>query len=128
MELTAALAQPNVPDRPRFRRDDEVLVGSLCASCSMRLWPARAVCPACRSARTGPTELATAGRLITFSTVWVSRPGLDAPYVLAQVELDDGVRLFAHVRGLADPQAGDRVRLVFGLDDDDIPPFWFEPE
>lgn len=127
MELTAALDQPNVPDRPRFRREDEVLVGSLCASCGKRLWPARAVCPACQSAQIGLVNLAPSGRLITFSTVWVARPGLDTPYVLAQVELDDGVRLFAHVRHLSNPRAGDRVRLVFGDDDSQIPPFWFEP-
>jgi hypothetical protein len=128
MELTAALEQPNVGDRPRFKRDTGVLVGSLCGSCGRRFWPARAVCPACQSAQVGPVELAAAGRLITFSTVWVARPGLDAPYVLGQVELDDGVRLFAHVRELPEPSAGDRVRLVFGTDDSDVPPFWLEPE
>ena len=128
MELTAALDQPNVAERPRFRRQDAVLVGSLCGSCGKRLWPARAVCPTCQSAQMALVELSSAGRLITFSTVWVARPGLDAPYVLAQVELDDGVRLFAHVRELSDPQADARVRLVFGVADDQIPPFWFEPE
>jgi uncharacterized protein len=128
MDLTAALDQPNVPERPRFRRDDEVLVGSLCGSCGTRVWPARAVCPACQSAEVALIELTGAGTLVTFSTVWVPRPGLDAPYVLAQVELDDGVRLFAHVRELPEPTTGVRLRLVFAPDETAVPPFWFEPE
>jgi uncharacterized protein len=127
MELSQALEQPNAPERRRFSREDRVLIGSRCTSCGQLSWPGRAICQRCRSSNVVPASLATAGRLLTYSTVWVPRPGLEAPYVLGQVGLDDGVRLFVHIRQMPEPTAGATVQLVFAQDERAVPPFWFEP-
>ena len=67
------------------------------------------------------------GELLTFSTVRVPRPGIEAPYTLGQVRLDDGPTLFTHIRNL--PEAASvplRVRLVLG-EPGATPSFWFCP-
>jgi uncharacterized OB-fold protein len=73
------------------------------------------------------TRFENCGTLITFTTVWVPRPGLPSPYVLGQVDLDDGVRLFARGEGdLKDLRVPARVRLVVTADPEATPLFWFE--
>ena len=58
----------------------------------------------------------------------VPRPGLATPYVLGQVDLDDGVRIFAHGRGLTDEhRVPVPVRLVLSDEPAAVPPFVFEP-
>jgi uncharacterized OB-fold protein len=127
MELSLALEQPNASGRPRFSRQRGELIGSECRSCGQRSWPGRSVCQRCRSADVTPASLATQGRVLTYSTVWVPRPGLEAPYVLGQVLLDDGVRLFAHLRQRGEPATDPSVHMVFAQDERTVPPFWFEP-
>ena len=88
-----------------------------CGACQSFLWPARACCPQCR----GPIEwrhAAGRGRLAAFSIVHRAvNPDLaaDAPYVVAWVELDAGVRLFTNIVAV-EPHAvrmGMRVRCRF---------------
>ena len=124
MGLEGALDRPNVGDRRRFSRDDGALVGSACTACGQRSWPGRSICQRCGEAKLIDIVLAREGRLITFTTVRVPRPGLNSPYVLGQVCLADGVRVFGHVRGSASVTAGSEVRIVIGEDGDE-PPFWF---
>lgn len=70
-----------------------------------------------------------AGSLLSFTTVWVERPGIEAPYTLAQVKLEDGPLVFAHVRNLAgDARVPFPVRLVVVAEEATFPPFWVEPE
>jgi uncharacterized protein len=127
MTLTADDSRP-AAGRPRFSASEGVLLGSECAACSTRSWPGRSLCHHCGSPDVAAVPLGSEGVLTTFTTVHVSRPGLAAPYVLGQLRLDDGTRLFAHVRRLAEDAATPiRVRLVFSADEQSIPPFWFEP-
>ena len=73
--------------------------------------------------------LSDEGLLVTFSTVWVPRPGLTTPYVVGQVDLVDGVRVFAHGRGdFRHVQVPCAVRLVIAAERDAVPPFCFEVE
>jgi uncharacterized OB-fold protein len=86
------------------------------------------VCQRCGSPETTDLLLSDRGTLVTYTTVWVPRPGLVPPYTLGQVDLADGVRVFAHGRGLADGcQVPMPVRIVVNPDTEAIPPFWFEP-
>jgi uncharacterized protein len=115
--------------RARVDRDRGCLVGTRCRECGTPSWPSRAFCFNCGSKEVEEAAFSPAGRLGTYTTVWVERPGLEAPYTLGQVTLSDGVSLYAHVRGLTD---GSRVplavRLVLAEDDDAFPAFWFEPD
>ena len=66
--------------------------------------------------------------LVSHTTVWVSRPGLEAPYTLGEVALEGGVNLYAHVRGLPEETTVPfPVRLVLGQENE-VPAFWFEPD
>jgi uncharacterized OB-fold protein len=75
------------------------------------------------------TTFAATGSLLTFTTVWVARAGIEAPYTLGQVKVDDGPLVFGHVRGLpAESRVPLRVRLAISEAEQSFPPFWFEPE
>jgi uncharacterized protein len=128
MDLTAALDVIGSAQRSWIDRDAGRLVGSRCDLCAAVSWPGRPICERCGQAGTTEFRLTDTGTLITYTTVWVSRPGLVTPYVLGQVDLDDGVRIFAHGRGLTErhrvPLA---VRLIVRSDPVSVPPFVFEP-
>lgn len=118
-----------IPTAQRTRVDAEAgrLVGSRCEACGTRSWPARAVCSACGSDALVLAALPETGQLTSYTTVWVARDGLPAPYVLGQVDLGHGATVFAHVRGAGDeltvPAA---VRLVLADDPAATPRFWFQ--
>jgi len=127
VEVTAALEMPLTGERPRLDRERQCLVGSRCASCGATSWPTRAVCNRCGSAASEEACFARTGALLTYTEVWVERPGLDPPYVLGQVDLDDGPLIFTHVRGLAaDSRVPLPVEVVVG-ERGVVPPFWVEP-
>jgi uncharacterized OB-fold protein len=127
MDLTAAIDAPLIPTRRRADRSAGTLVGGRCTSCGAAAWPRRAICFACGAAAIVEEEFASTGTLLTHTTVYVPRPGLDTPYTIGQVEIDDGPRVFCHVRGVREnttvPCA---VEVAFSSRDDAVPLFWFE--
>lgn len=127
MGLTDAVDGISAASRPRIDRERRRLVGSCCRSCGATSWPGRAVCHRCGKAELEEAVFAAAGTLLTYTTVWVGRPGLEPPYTLGQVKLDGGPLVFAHVRGLAEGAVVPLpVELVLATEDA-VPPFWFEP-
>lgn len=128
MDLTLADV-PGTLERPRLDAERGVLLGSRCGSCGAASWPARAVCHGCGHPTAIGVALPATGTLLSYTKVWLPRPGLDVPYVLGEITLDGGALLFAHVRSLgAEAKVPMAVRLV-------IPPstagspvaFWWEP-
>ncbi|MDL5155603.1 Zn-ribbon domain-containing OB-fold protein [Actinomycetospora termitidis] len=94
-------------DRP-FRADlltldPPRLLGSRCSACGTTTFPPRGFCPGCRSgAELETVPLTTEGRICSFTVVRQAPPGVEVPYVLAQVDLpSDEVRLMATVVGVA---------------------------
>ena len=75
------------------------------------------------------TTFAAVGELITYTTVHVPRPGLEAPYTLGQIALPDGPLVFGQVRGMSgEPALPLRVRLALSSDATVPGPwYWFEP-
>jgi uncharacterized protein len=71
--------------------------------------------------------LAREGRLLSYTTVHVPRPGLEVPYTLGQIEIDD-VIFFGHVRDL-EPSARVplAVRVVVPPEREGALDFWFQP-
>ena len=129
MALIDALRAAPAAERVRVDREACRLVGTRCPSCGATSWPARAVCHRCGEAPVEETAFGPGGELLTHTTVWVGRPGLEPPYVLGQVKLDDGPLVFVHVRELpADARVPLRVSLVLAGDAAAVPPFWFHPE
>jgi hypothetical protein len=127
--LTRALDAPWAAQRRRFDPAAGRLIGSRCLACRAASWPARAICERCGSDETEEQVLSDRGMLITYTTVWVPRLGLEPPYVLGQVDLEDGVRIFTHGREIADnAKVPMPVRLQFDADSEAVPPFWFVPE
>lgn len=109
---TAAGPVPEVltvdrPDPVVVRDGRAILIGGRCPSCGSLAFPHRPTCASCQSTDVEPTELAPTGTIYTHSTVSV---GAGSPYTLAYVDLDDGVRFLARVRG--DVSIGARTAVV----------------
>ncbi|HMJ01622.1 MAG TPA: OB-fold domain-containing protein [Conexibacter sp.] len=127
MALIDALQAPPTAERPRLDRERGRLAGSRCRACGTPSWPARAVCHRCGEGDLAATTFAPTGTLLTYTTVWVPRPGLPAPYVIGQVQLDDvGPRVFAHLRGLPDDATVPLAVELVLAPPDSVPMYWFE--
>ena len=90
-----------------------------CKSCGKVAFPARRVCPACRSKEKEPIRLTWKGKVITSTIVQVAPTefGTEAPYAMAILETPEGARLMAQVVD-CDPatvQPGLEVSLQFRL-------------
>jgi uncharacterized OB-fold protein len=88
-------------DATRERR----LVLPWCLACERAFWFPREVCPRCLSSRIEWRQASGRGEVYAFTVE--HRPTQlqavfgDAPYVIALVELDEGVRLMSNVVGVA---------------------------
>lgn len=91
------------------------LVYSQCSSCGARWFPPRQLCSACGGETTLETS-AGRGGIVTWSRVHRSgETGFKdlLPYVVAVVEIDEGVRLVANVEPVADVEIGKRCTVTF---------------
>lgn len=70
-----------------------------CAGCGRIHFPPRLVCSGCGGREFEKTTLARTGRIETFTVIRVAPTGFEdeAPYAVAIVRLDDGVKLTAQV-------------------------------
>lgn len=86
-----------------LRLDPPRLLGSRCPACGTTAFPPRTFCPGCRAVDgLEETELGVEGRVHSFTVVRQAPPGVEVPYVLAQIDLPaDDVRLMARVVGVA---------------------------
>ena len=86
---------------PRFWREIPSrynLIGSKCGNCGVLDFPPRVVCPRCGRRSVGKMErmkLGGRGKVVSYSIVHDAPRAFDMmkPYVLAIVEMDEGVRL-----------------------------------
>lgn len=81
-----------------FRLDEAkgscpVLVGGRCPDCDHHFFPRRAICPGCGRVGLETVDLSGRGKIWTFTIVHQPPSGavVQAPYVIAQVELPEGV-------------------------------------
>jgi uncharacterized OB-fold protein len=129
MELTGVSELPATGERTRIDATLGALVGSRCDDCGAVSWPSRTICHRCGMPAMRETVFSSEGQLLTYTTVWVARPGIEPPYTIGQVKLDDGPLVFGHVRGLVDGTTVPApVQMVVSPEVASIPPFWFEPE
>jgi len=86
---------------PRFWREIPSrynLIGSKCGNCGTLDFPPRVVCPRCGRRSVGKMErmkLGGRGKVVSYSIIHDAPRAFDMmkPYVLAIVEMDEGVRL-----------------------------------
>ncbi len=76
-----------------------VLIGAVCRSCGSRMFPFAPVCPACMSEEMAREPMPRLGTLYSFTIVHVGPKNWQKPYALGYVDLENGVRVFSHLRG-----------------------------
>ncbi len=107
---------------PRYWREKANRFGleaARCSNCSKTVFPARAVCPACRGEEFETVKLSRHGVVVTVTVVHVAPADLanEAPYAMALVETPEKARLMVQVVD-CDPssvQPGVEVSLEFRL-------------
>lgn len=113
--------RPRVTEINRFYWEagrEGVLKIMRCQQCKTWLHPAQPVCRNCLSEDVAPEATAGIGTIFSMTVnhqAWV--PGLQVPYVVARVALDDvdGVLLTTNIvgEGALDSAIGDRVAVCF---------------
>ena len=93
-----------------------------CVDCARVEWYPRPFCLSC-GGRLAWERLSGIGRIYSVTTVHVEVvPGLQPPYVVAIVELDEGPRMLTTIQdGTSDTAIGDRV-VVAWQNREDAPP------
>jgi uncharacterized protein len=75
------------------------LIGSHCLACDIRVSPPVSVCPNCASEALEIEEQPRTGLLYTFTVVRVGPAALFRPFGIGYVDLPNGVRVLAHLKG-----------------------------
>jgi uncharacterized OB-fold protein len=94
-----------------------------CGACGVRRYYPRALCPACLSDDTTWALSSGKGTVYTYTVTYQNQsPGFrdELPYVLAYVELEEGVRMLTNIVGCA-PEAV-RVGMLVEVSFDDVTP------
>jgi uncharacterized protein len=73
-------------------------MGGRCPGCGRIAFPAPRICTGCRGERVEPLELSGRGRLYSYTVIHAPPPGWTAPYAVGYVDLEEGPRVFAHLR------------------------------
>lgn len=107
---------------PRYWREIPTryrLEAAACAGCGRVTYPKRAICPQCGGVEFDATRLSHRGRVITSTVVHVAPTELqmEAPYAMAVVETEEGVRLMVQVADCEPSEVlpGMEVTLEFRL-------------
>ncbi|MCY6379701.1 Zn-ribbon domain-containing OB-fold protein [Hoeflea prorocentri] len=79
-----------------------------CIPCDAPFFPPRPFCPACGSRDVDVIAASGKGRLYSYVISHLPAPGYEPPYVVAVVELEEGVRMVSNLLDTpADPDALD---------------------
>lgn len=99
----------DIPRYWRLRNQRYRLEGSQCENCSQLHFPPRLVCPVCRSENVRKYNFKGIGRVYSFTTVFQAPDIFDKqiPYVVALIELEEGVRIAAQLTDVS----VDKVRI-----------------
>ncbi len=104
-----------------------------CPACKKLFFPPTPLCPYCFHEPTAWAQVKGKGKVYSFTTVWRAiNPAFqnDVPYVLAIIELDEGVRIPSNIVGCR-PEAirvGMPVKVLFEKATDEVTIPKFTPE
>lgn len=87
---------------PRYTREIPNryrLEAAVCSGCGKVIYPARLVCPGCKSTEFKATRLSPKAKVITSTVIHVPPNDflMEAPYAMAILETPEGARLMAQV-------------------------------
>ena len=79
---------------------------TMCKKCGKKYFPPRLDCPSCLSSDIEWFEVKEKGKLLTYTVVNYGPLGFEdeAPYTLAMVEFNDGVRILSRISKNVDPK------------------------
>jgi uncharacterized OB-fold protein len=125
MSTGKVLPRPDADTRPYWAAAARgELILQYCAQCGKPRFYPRLLCPSCHSEEHEWRPATGAGVIYSFSVVHrapLPEFQADVPYVVALIDLVDGVRMFANV--LAEPTSvriGQRVKVTFRRETDEI--------
>ena len=105
---------------PRYWREIKYryrLIGERCSKCGSIYFPRRKICPRCGSRELTDHKLSEKGRLASWTVVRNPPKEYEkyAPYAVALIELDDGVRVLSQLVDVEPEEikAGMRVEATF---------------
>ncbi|MBI3966944.1 MAG: OB-fold domain-containing protein [Chloroflexi bacterium] len=111
----ANLRDSNVEPAPALQ-DLAKLNGLLCGGCGQRYAAPAYYCERCGGTTLGPTELSSRGEVYSYTTIYVPPEGFEgeAPYDIAVIDLEDGVRATGRLGRVPDHpiDIGSRVEFV----------------
>ncbi|MDP1818593.1 MAG: Zn-ribbon domain-containing OB-fold protein [Acidimicrobiales bacterium] len=98
----------SAPSRPLreglFRVDPDGLLASRCDACGSLHFPPKRACPDCHGDAVSAHALGTRGTVRSFTVVRNAPTFFPQPYVLAYVELPEGLQVFTQLGGV-EPEA-----------------------
>ncbi|MCL6599829.1 MAG: Zn-ribbon domain-containing OB-fold protein [Alicyclobacillus macrosporangiidus] len=100
-----------------------------CEDCGRHIFYPRSICPDCFSDRVCWVRASGRGRIYSYTVVHRAQGPFvqDAPYVVAIVELEEGVRMMSRIVGPREEVAIEKpVRVVFTRVDDELVLPFFE--
>lgn len=107
---------------PRYHREIPQryrLEAARCTGCGKIHFPPRKVCHECGGESFEKTVLPARGKVVTYTTIWIPPAAFEEqkPYVVAVVELENGVRLTCMVAEAPPDEVkiGTEVELAFRL-------------
>ncbi len=87
----------DLPRYHRLRSSYYRLEGQRCTSCECIQFPPRSSCRSCRSRSLEPHPLSGRGAVFSYAQVGQGPHGFAAPYVVAMVQLEEGIRITAQL-------------------------------
>ncbi|MFY9820563.1 MAG: Zn-ribbon domain-containing OB-fold protein [Thermoanaerobaculia bacterium] len=104
-------------DLPRYHRLTAPyyrLEGQRCAACGAVQFPPRTACGACRGADLATHRFSGRGTVFSFAEVSQAPKGFSGPYMVAMVDLEEGVRVTAQLTDVEpeDVEIGMPVEMV----------------
>jgi uncharacterized OB-fold protein len=124
-DYSGPIPVPTPESRPFWEaaRRHELLL-QRCRPCGQWLFYPRAACPHCLSAELEWQRVSGRGTVHTFTVAHRGQKGfpLGSPYVIAMIELDEGVRLMSNLVGVAPDPAQIRIGMPVEVVFEDVSP------
>lgn len=105
---------------PKYHREKPQryrLEAGKCKQCGSIFFPPRLICPKCKSKNFETVQLNREGKILTFTIIRVApeKFSKETPYVVAIIELNDGVKITAQVTDcdVDKVEIGAKVKIVF---------------
>lgn len=96
------LVRPDIFFFPESDNSRPYLLGSSCQSCKSVHFPPKGSCPSCFATEIERVALSRRGTVYSYAIVRQAQPGFQTPYILAYVDLPEGIRLLTQLTGVSE--------------------------